>query len=106
MIPTSVLSVELPDINGPNADSGCLTYTVPRNVIVLSTQQLQGIRSLMNGQQQDVFLEGGIYYAVALRPLLPDELPQMVLAMLGSGELSYAGIPLHEGPVPTPVPTP
>lgn len=90
------------DINGPNADAGCLTYTVPRNVVVLSTQQLQAITSLMHGQQQDEFLEGGIYYTVALRSLLPDELPQMMLAMLGSGELSYAGIPLHEGPVPTP----
>ena len=91
-----------PDINGPNADSGCLTYTAPRNVVVPSPKQLQEIRSLLNGQQQGVFLEGGMYYAVELRPLLPDELPQMMLAMLGSGELSYAGIPLHEGPVPTP----
>jgi len=91
-----------PDINGPNADSGCLTYTPPRNVVVLSTQQMQAITSLMHGQQQGVFLEGGIYYAVALRPLLPDELPQRMVAMLGSEELSYTGIPLHEGPVPTP----
>ena len=94
------------DINGPNADSGCLTYTSPRNVIGLSTRQLQAITALMHDKHQGVFLEGGIYYSVALRPLLPDELLQMRVAMLGSGELSYTGIPLHEGPVPTPAPTP
>jgi hypothetical protein len=94
------------DITGPNADTGCLTYTVPQHALLLTAQQQQSVLSLLNGQKQGVFLEGGVYYAVALRELLPDELPAKMLAMLGSDELSYAGIPLSSGPVPTPVPTP
>lgn len=95
-----------PDQTGPNADTGCLTYTVPRTALLLNTQQLQEITALLHGQQQGVFLEGDLYYSVVLRPLLPDEKSQLVLAMLGSQELSYAGVPLHQGPVPTPAPTP
>jgi hypothetical protein len=94
-----------PDETGPNADTGCLTYTVPRTALLLSTQQIQEIMALLQGQEQGVFLEGGLYYSVVLRPLLPDELAQKMLAMFGSQELSYAGVPLHEGPVPTPTPT-
>lgn len=95
-----------PDQTGPNADTGCLTYTVPRTALLLNTQQLQEITALLHGQQQGVFLEGDLYYSVVLRPLLPDEKSQLVLAMLGSQELSYAGVPLHQGPLPTPAPTP
>lgn len=94
-----------PDQTGPDAGTGCLTYTIPRTALLLSTQQLRDIMTLLHGQQQVVFLENGLYYSVVLRPLLPDELPQQMLAMLGSQELSYAGVPLHEGPVPTPTPT-
>lgn len=93
-----------PDVTGPNADTGCLTYTVPRTALLLNTQQLREITMLMNGQQQGVFLEGALYYSVVLRPLLPDEKSQMALAMLGSQELNYAGVPLHQGSVPTPTP--
>lgn len=93
-----------PDETGPNADTGCLTFTVPRTALLLNTQQLREITTLMNGQQQRVFLEGELYYSVVLRPLLPDEKSQMALAMLGSQELNYAGVPLHQGPVPTPTP--
>ncbi|HLX57197.1 MAG TPA: hypothetical protein VKR83_09255, partial [Ktedonobacteraceae bacterium] len=94
-----------PDITGPNADSGCLTYTIPHYALLLSEQQEQAILSLLNGQQVGVFLDQGQYYSVALRPLLPDEAQQMMLAMLGSAELDYAGVPLHSGPLPTPTPT-
>ncbi len=93
------------DQTGPNADTGCLTYTVPRNVLVLTAHQQQTILPMLHGQDQGIFLEGGLYYSISLRALLPDELPARMLAMLGSDELSYAGVPLSQGPVPTPVPT-
>jgi hypothetical protein len=43
---------------------------------------------------------------VTLRPLLPDELPQRVVAMLGSKELIYTGVALSSGAVPQPTPLP
>lgn len=93
------------DITSPNASTGCLTYTVPSHALVLSAQQKQAVSGLLRGQT-GVFYQAGLYYQVMLRVLLPDELTQHQLAMLGSVETSYAGIPLFEGPVPTPVPTP
>ena len=95
-----------PDLTGPNADTGCLTYTVPHTALLLNTQQLQQIKTLLNGQEQAVFLERGAYYSVTLRPLLPDEIEQKTLAMFGSQELSYASVPIAEGPVSIPTPTP
>lgn len=95
-----------PDETGPNADTGCLTYTVPHTVLLLSTQQFQEITALLHGQEQGTFLEGGLYYSVVLRPLLPDESALKMLAMFGSQELSYAGVSLVEGPVPMPTLTP
>ena len=95
-----------PDETGPNAGTGCLTFTVPQRALLLDTQQLQQIAKLLQGQDQGTFLENGLYYSVVLRPLLPDELAQKMLAMFGSQELAYAGVPLYEGPVPLPTPTP
>jgi hypothetical protein len=95
-----------PDITSPNADTGCLTYTVPHYGLLLSNPQRQAIALLLNGQQVGVFLDLGKYYSVMLRPLLPDEIAQNMLAMLGSAELDYTAVPLHEGPLPTPTPTP
>jgi len=95
-----------PDLTGPNADTGCLTYTVPHTALLLNTQQLQQIKTLLHGQEQAVFLERGAYYSVTLRPLLPDEIEQKTLAMFGSQELSYVGVSLTEGPVPVPTLTP
>jgi hypothetical protein len=95
-----------PDLTGPNADTGCLTYTVPHTALLLSVQQLQQMKTLLHGQQQGVFLEKGAYYSVTLRPLLPDEIEQKTLAMFGSQELSYTGVTLSKGPVPIPTPTP
>jgi hypothetical protein len=94
------------DETGPNADTGCLTYTVPRTVLLLNAQQLQEIVALLHGQQQGVFLEGRLYYSVVLRPLLPDESALNMLAMFGSQELSYTGVTLVQGPVPLPTLTP
>jgi len=95
-----------PDETGTNADTGCLTYTVPHTVLLLNTQQLQEIMALLHGQVQGVFLEGRFYYSLALRPLLPDEPVQKMLAMFGSQELSYAGVSLVEGPIPISTLTP
>lgn len=92
------------DETGPNADSGCLSFTTPRNALLLTPKQLQTITSLLKGQQQGEFYEDGLYYTVVLRPLLPDEVWQKMLAMLGSQQLSYVGVPLHDGPVPIPTP--
>lgn len=93
------------DLTGPNADTGCLTFTIPHTALLLTAQQLQMIAPLLNGEQRGVFLEGKLYYTVVLRPLLPDEVASQTLAMFGSQELSYIGVPLQEGP-PPPILTP
>ena len=87
------------DETGPNADTGCLTFTVPRRAVLLTAQQLPVITSLLHGQQQGEFSEQGLYYIAATRPLLPDEATSLMLAMLGSQQLSYSGVPLHEGAI-------
>lgn len=92
------------DITSPNADTGCLTYTTPHAALLLDAQQQSSISALFH-QQQAVFSENGLYYDAFLRPLLPDEQAQHELAMVGSDELNIISIPLHAGPVPTPVPT-
>jgi hypothetical protein len=94
------------DLTGPNADTGCLTYTVPHIALLLNSQQLQRLTKLLHGQEQVVFLEKGAYYSVTLRSLLPDEIEQKTLAMYGSQELNYTGVTITEGPVPIPTPTP
>jgi len=88
------------DLTGPDADSGCLTFTVPHATLLLTARQAQQITSLLNGHRQGVFYEQGLYYSAAIRPLLPDELPAQMLAMFGSRELSYITVPLHKGPIP------
>jgi hypothetical protein len=93
-----------PDETGPNADTGCLTFTTPHLAFLPTSQQLQEIKTLLHGQQQGEFIERGLYYRVVTRPLLPDELAQNMVAMLGSLELSYTGVPLRSGVVPTPPP--
>jgi hypothetical protein len=92
------------DQTGPNADTGCLTYTIPQQAVLLTASQQQTIAALLKGQH-GVFLEDGVYYAVDLRYLLPDELPNKTLAMFGSQEFSYTGVPLHSGAVPHVTPT-
>ena len=94
------------DITSPNADTGCLTYSVPQHALLLSANQQRVILALLKGQQSDVFLEQGLYYAVNLRFLLPDELSSHALAMFGSSELSYSPVPLKSGTVPQISPTP
>jgi hypothetical protein len=95
-----------PDQTGPNADTGCLTYTIPHNAYLPNANLLLSLRELLKGHQEGEFLEQGLYYHVVLRPLLPDELPQKMIAMLGSQEFNYSGVPLYSGVVPTPTATP
>lgn len=93
-----------PDQTSPNADTGCLTFTTPRYALLLTISQVQKLTGLLKGQAQGVFNEQGLYYMVILRPLLPDELPVKNLVMFGSASLSYTGVALHMGAVPTPTP--
>ncbi len=95
-----------PDETGPNADTGCLTFTIPHYAFLPTAQQLTAIKTQLNGQPQGEFIEQGFYYRVIVRPLLPDELLQSTVAMFGSQELTYVGVPLHRGSVPTPVARP
>lgn len=94
------------DQTGPNADTGCLTFNVPQNAYLPTPQQILNIKLLLKGLQEGDFIEHGLYYRVVLRPLLPDELSQKTIAMLGSQELTYSGVPLQSGVVPMPTPTP
>ncbi len=93
------------DQTGPNADNGCLTYTVPKAAYLLNNDDLTQIKSALLGQQQGMFLQNTSHYVVILRPLLPDEIAQNQLAMYGSNAQTYAPIPLQSGAIPTPTPT-
>ncbi len=95
-----------PDQTGPNGDTGCLTFTKPRYTYLPTDQQLRTIKALLHGAQEGNFFENDLYYHVTLRPLLPDELPQKTVAMLGSQEFTYTGVPLYSGIVPQPTPLP
>ena len=107
-VATYECGVTPPDQTGPNADTGCLSFTVPHYAYLLTQQQAGAIQAILKGQQESVFFEQDTqnYYSVVLRPLLPDELPAQTLAMYGSAELTYTGIPLHSGNIPKPTPTP
>jgi hypothetical protein len=94
-----------PDLVGPNAATGCLTYTIPNNGYLPTMQELQKIQQLLKGQQEGDFTEQGFYYRVVLRPLLPDEQKQQALAMFGSQQYSYKPIPLHSGSLPAAQPS-
>jgi hypothetical protein len=107
-VATYECGVTPPDQTGPNGDTGCLSFTTPHHAYLLTQQQMRAIQALLRGQQEGVFYEQdtGLYYSIALRLLLPDELPAQMLAMYGSAELNYTGVPLHSGIIPTPGPTP
>ncbi len=89
------------DETSRNAEIGCLNYTIPKNALLLTKAQLKAIRAQLQGQQQGTFSEQGLYYAVFLRPLLPDELPHKTLAMFGSAQGGFRGVPLLEGKMPS-----
>jgi hypothetical protein len=94
------------DNTGPNADNGCLVYTVPQLAYLPNAQDLQLIKQALDGKTQAMFYEDGNDYVVMLRPLLPDEIAQQQLAMYGSNIQSYAPVPLKSGVVPVPTVTP
>lgn len=93
------------DDTSPNAETGCMKYLKPQNAILLTPAQLQTLRAALNTQTRGTFIENGLYYTVFLRPLLPDELARKTVAMFGSDQFSYSGVPLLQGAVP-PIPTP
>jgi hypothetical protein len=95
-----------PDLVGPNASTGCLTYTIPTNGYQPTTQELQAIKTMLKGQQEGDFIEKGLYYRVELRPLLPDEQSQQALAMFGSQQYNYKPVPLRSGGLPAAQPEP
>jgi hypothetical protein len=88
-----------------NPETACLKFTIPEHAILLTTAQIASIEAALNGKQQGDFFEDGEYYTVFLRPLLPDELQSKTLAMFGSAQSQFIGVPLLESTVP-PVPTP
>lgn len=94
------------DLTGPNADNGCLTYTVPRVAYLPSQQDLRIIQDALHGKQQEIFMENNSHFVVTLRPLLPDEIAQRQLAMYGSNTQDYAPVPLKGGAIPVPTGTP
>jgi len=83
----------------------CLQFTIPEHAILLDAGQIQNIETALSGKQAGDFFEDSQYYTVILRPLLPDELQSKTLAMFGSSQIQFIGVPLLEGSVP-PVPTP
>ena len=95
-----------PDQTGPNADNGCLTYTVPLIAYLPGKSDLQQIKDVLHGQQQGMFLENTNLYVAILRPLLPDEITQQQLAMYGSNTQTYTPVPLKGGDIPIPTATP
>ena len=88
-----------------NPETACLKFTIPENAILLTSEQIRSIEAVLNGKQQGDFFEDGQYYTVILRPLLPDELQDKTLAMFGSAQWQFIGVPLLVGTVP-PVPSP
>lgn len=90
------------DNDSTNPETACLKFVIPSQAILLTPAQVQTIKAALKGQ--GVFFEEGLYYTVMLRPLLPDELPDKTLAMFGSQQVKFTGVPLHAGTVP-PVPT-
>jgi hypothetical protein len=88
------------DDTSPNKETSCLKYTIPHSAILLTPAQLQSLRGQLNGQPQGFFIEAGWYYSITLRPLLPDELPQKMLAMFGSNQSTFNAVPLITGAVP------
>jgi hypothetical protein len=94
------------DLTGPNADNGCLTYTIPHAAYLPGQRNLLAIQTALKGRLERLFLENSCYYVVILRPLLPDEISLQQLAMYGSNSQSYMPVPLKTGAIPVPTLTP
>jgi len=95
-----------PDETSQNAETACLKFVIPSHAILLNASQVQRIQKALQGSEGDFTdPEQGLYYHVILRPLLPDELSRKTLAMFGSNQEIFRGVPLLSGKVP-PVPSP
>lgn len=94
------------DLTGPNADNGCLNYTIPQAAYLPGQRHTLAIENALKGQPEGLFIEESNYYMVILRPLLPDELGRLQLAMYGSNSQSYTPVPLTSGAIPVPTVTP
>jgi hypothetical protein len=92
-----------PDETSQNAETACLKFVIPEHAILLNGVQVQSIKEAISGLQGD-FIEQGLYYTVFLRPLLPDEAASKMLAMFGSDQEIFRGVPLLSGKVP-PIPS-
>lgn len=91
----------LDNVNTPqNRENGCLKYTVPQNALLLTSTQVQTLKSQLGGASEGTFQDGTNYYSIVLRPMLPDELATKQLAMFGSSQSTYKPVPLHEGAPP------
>ena len=42
---------------GANADTGCLSFTIPHYAYLLTPQQVRAIQTILKGQQESVFFE-------------------------------------------------
>jgi hypothetical protein len=93
-----------PDETSQSAETACLKFVIPEHAILLNGAQVQSIKEMLTGLQGD-FTEQGLYYTVFLRPLLPDEVARKQLAMFGSDQEIFRGVPLLSGKVP-PIPSP
>lgn len=91
------------DDTSQNAETACLKFVIPEHAILLDRTQVQSIQEALTGSQGD-FTEQGLYYTVFLRPLLPDETARKMLAMFGSDQEIFRGVPLLSGKVP-PIPS-
>jgi hypothetical protein len=89
-----------PDETSRNAETACLKFAIPEHAILLNGAQVQSIKEMLTGVQGD-FTEQGLYYTVFLRPLLPDEVTRKMLAMFGSDQEIFRGVPLLSGKVPS-----
>jgi hypothetical protein len=94
------------DTTSSNKEIACLKFTIPLNAVLLTADQYTALKTQLPLAKTEVFSEGGFYYEVTIRPLLPDEKQQQQLAMFGSGQLTYKGVPLQIGPIPQSTPTP
>ncbi len=92
-----------PDETSQNAETACLKFVIPEHAILLNGAQAQSIQGALSGSQGD-FTEQDLYYTVFLRPLLPDEAASKMLAMFGSDQEIFRGVPLLSGKVP-PIPS-
>ncbi|GHO52084.1 hypothetical protein [Ktedonobacter robiniae] len=86
-----------PNENTPNLETPCLKFTIPSHALLLNHGQYQSLKASLNGNS-GTMSEAGLYYTLALRPLLPDEAQTKALAMFGSQQTQFTPVPLASTP--------